>query len=314
MPCPLRHAQPLLQPGRWPDVDAHAGAAAAARLRFHESRHLWFIEALAVAAFVRAVRDAPADATVLDVGANVGAYALIGAALNRTSTAVEMQPGCRACLRAHAEQLDVPARLRTVTGYLESDPFQRGWSDGIVVPRVGCSVLASPSAVAGRWPHGLATKATRAFETSPPPPNETSRVFAVRPKELLAERGALVVKIDTEGYETQVLAALRRQWPRFFAVIFEVQPNAWKHAGVSPAAGLRTIRQLMEQEGFRATALPHRNPRNATPAGPAVFDPSAQRWMNAAAFEARLQRMLDFPGRGGWWSEFALFKTPNARF
>jgi len=224
-----------------------------------------------------------------------------------------MQPGCRACLQAHAAQLDVPARLRIVTGYVEHDPFQRGRSDGILVPRVGCNVLASPSAVAGRWPHGMRTKATRAFEASPPPSNATTRVFAMRPEELLAERGALVVKIDTEGFETQVLEALRRYWPRFFAVIFEVQPNAWKHAGVSPAAGLRTIRQLMEQEGFQAAALPHRNPRNATPAGPAVFDPSAQQWMNAAAFEVRLQRMLDFPGRGGWWSEFALFKTPNAR-
>lgn len=309
MPCPLRHAQPLLRPGRWPDVDAHGGPQLA-RLRFRESDHLWFIEALAVAAFVRAVLDAPPGATVLDVGANVGAYALIGAALNRTSGAVEFQPGCRDCLRAHAMQLEMPARFQIITGYFGSGPFRRGWKDSVLLPKFGCSVLASPSAVAGRWPHGLATKATRAFKASPLPANETSRVFSVRPKELLPRSGELVVKIDTEGYEIQVLEALRGYWARFFAVIFEVQPNAWKFAGVSPAVGLATIRSLMDQQDFRAASLPHRNPRSAAPAGPAVFDLQVQNWMNADEFEVILKRMLASPGRGGWLHEFALFREP----
>jgi hypothetical protein len=310
----LRTAHRLLQPGRWPDIDAHGGPRLA-RLRFEESWHLWFLEAMAVAAFARAIIDAPPSATVLDVGANVGAYAVIGAALNRTSTAVEMQPACYDWIRTHAMQLDVPARVRIVTGYFENDTSPIRQNRGLLVPINDCSVLASPSAVAGRWPHGLPTKATRMFVASPPPLKETTRVFAINPGEILPVDGELVVKIDTEGYEIQVLEALRLYWPRFAAVIFEVQPNAWKYSGVSPAQGLATVRALMQQEGLRAAALPHKNPRSAaSTAEPAVFDPRAQRWLSADAFATVLKDMLNFPGQGGWFREFALFRAPRDVF
>lgn len=297
-----RWSEMLLRPERWPALAPYGALRA---LRFIASSHLWWVEPLSVAAFASAVLAAPVGTTVLDIGANVGAYALVGAALNRSAIAVELQPGCRACLRFHAAQLDEPARLRIVTGYVSRDVGKT-----IIVPRRGCEVMASPSAVAGRWPHGLLAKETRTFLADPPPPNETRVVRAVRPRGLVPKRGAIVLKIDTEGYEIQALEALREVWSRVVAVVLEVQPNAWTYANTGPSEGMATLRALMRQQRFSAAALPHPD-RRIRPPPAAIFDPRAQTWLDADGLAAELQAMLDAPGKSGWFREFALMRAPR---
>ena len=133
-----------------------------------------------VAAFVRAVRDAPADATMSDVGAS-SALALIGSLWSAKRRRLEGQPGAgcssrarRAAGRAHGCEL--------VTGYLtiDGDSGARHSSPGT---SAGSSVFFADLQRGHNRRTDVATKPARCVRTpSPLPPNHAGcAVFAVRP-------------------------------------------------------------------------------------------------------------------------------------
>jgi len=280
-------------------------------LRFIESFHIQAIEPLAVTAFVDGILSAPPEAAVLDVGANMGVFTLIAAALNRSVVAVELQPGCRRCIRRHLAQLPAAARQRVavVTGYVTAKATWKAEeaAGGVLVPRDTCVGMASPSAVLGRWPHGLATKRTRGFLASPPPANATRRAYPLVLARLLpGGADPIVAKIDVEGSEVHVLEALRPLWPRLHAVVLEVQPNAWASANVSAAEGDGTVRDLMRSQRMVAASLPHHDPR-----APATRPRGAGAPMDEEAFVRVLAEMRRQPGRGGWYREYVLRREPR---
>ena len=99
----------------------------------------------------------PAGSIALDIGANVGAYSLLAGALGKKVLAVEMQPGCIDQIRCHSSQLNHPNLVRILNRFVAATKQHAP----VRVPRAECTTMASPSAVVGRWPHGLLTKATR---------------------------------------------------------------------------------------------------------------------------------------------------------
>ena len=66
---------------------------------------------------------------------------------------------------------------------------------------------------------------------------------------------SILAKIDTEGFEIQVLESMRPLWPLAHAVVLELQPNAWRFANVSVAQGLRTLSNLMSEHSLVAITL-----------------------------------------------------------
>jgi len=151
----LRPLGPVLD--RWPLLRSTPGLA---QLRWAQSDHLATIEPLSVAAFANAIANGPNESVVLDIGANVGAYTLLAGALGRRVVAVEMQPGCREWQRCHSAQLglDPTGWVRFLNRFVATSERVAP----VRVPKTGCKTMASPSAVVGRWPHGLRTKETLA--------------------------------------------------------------------------------------------------------------------------------------------------------
>ena len=93
------------------------------------------------------------------------------------------------------------------------------------VPKTGCEVMASPSAVIGRWPHGLRTKETRKLDKATPGQLRNATRM-VRPVNLadyarrhMPHARSFVAKVDTEGYEIHVLESMRALWPQLRALI-----------------------------------------------------------------------------------------------
>ena len=204
------------------------------------------------------------------------------------------------------------------------------------VPRAECTTMASPSAVVGRWPHGLLTKATRMLNKKAPTIIENTTLL-VQPVHLATyiERHfprvhSILAKIDTEGFEIQVLESMRPLWPLAHAVVLELQPNAWRFANVSVAQGLRTLSNLMSEHSLVAITLPH-SKMGAEQKAQVVFDPcsypltsvklnelvepttgiDAVRVYDTDGLLAFVKHMLRHPGSRGWFHEVLLMRKES---
>ena len=259
------HGRPnhMRQDGRWPHLQS--------RILFSHGMpsHLMSIEPLSVHAFTTAIASAPRHTTALDIGSNVGAYAVFAALLGAQVVAVDMQPRCVEMTNCNLQANKLVADVQLA--YVARDNV----SEIIKVPDDDCTVMASPTAVAGRYPHGLMQKKSRVIYGTDNRTHILSphmRLLPVPPLHLGAYLLAAeqprapvkVVKIDTEGYEIAVLAALRPFWDTLDQVILELQPRSWQYANVTQAQGLRTMHELMRTRRFQAVTMPHANPREDT--------------------------------------------------
>ena len=327
----LRPLEPALN--RWPQLHAVAGIAT---LNWARSDHLVSVEPLSVAAFLYTIQRASNDTVVLDIGANVGAYTFLAGAFGKDVLAVEMQPGCQKWQRCHLWQLDQLRgrnKVRFLTRFVASSVRRVA---PVHVPITGCEVMASPSAVVGRWPHGMRTKETRKLDKATATQlRNTTRL--VRPLHIadyvnnqFSHTRPLVAKVDTEGYEIQVLNSMRNLWPRLRALIVELQPSAWTFANVSTVQGLEILMALMAQESMIVLTLPHAKSGGVEKSARVVFDPCAYavrnlgkgeivtptvgidtaRVLDAEGLMEFVKHMLQFPGKRGWFHE-VLFVRMN---
>ena len=313
---------------RWPQL-----RSSLAQLQWAHSDHLAAIEPLSVAAFAHVVTGGPNESVVLDIGANVGAYTLLAGALGRRVVAVEMPPGCLEGQRCHASQLNhLNRHVRLLNRFVATSEHVAP----VRVPKTGCEVMASPSAVKGRWPHGLRTKETRKLDKSTPADlRNATRV--VRPVHLadyvrrhLPHARSFIAKVDTEGYEIQVLESMHALWPQLRALVMELQPAAWKFANVSAVRGLATLTTLMTEQSMIAVTLPH-SKSGIEAHAKVVFDPCAyvmhrvakgelvsptvgldtMRVLDTEGLIGFVQHMLRFPGTRGWFHEVLLVRKTD---
>ena len=180
-----------------------------------------------MAAFAHAIASAPNESVVLDIGANVGAYTLLAGALGKRVVAVEMQPGCREWQRCHAAQLglDPTDWVHFLNRFVATSEHVAP----VRVPKTGCGSMASPSAVMGRWPHGLRSKETRKLDKATPA-HLRNATRIVRPVHLadyvrrhLPHARSFIAKVDTEGYEILVLESMRTLWPQLRVLLVELR-------------------------------------------------------------------------------------------
>ena len=125
------------------------------KLRMSGAGHLYSTEPLSVQAFTNAVARADHGALVLDIGSNVGAYSIFAAVLGASVIAVDMQPKCAQLTACHLSINGLMGKVQLA--YVASD----GYHPPIRVHDDECNVMSSPSAVAGRWPHGKPVKKTK---------------------------------------------------------------------------------------------------------------------------------------------------------
>lgn len=250
--------------GRWPLLEKR-------RILFSQGMnaigHLQGMEALSVHAFSSAIARAQGPVTVLDIGANVGAFTLIAATLGARVVSVDMQPKCMDMVYCNVRANNLTAELHLA--YVAPADV----SQVIRVPDDDCATMASPGAVAGRWPHGLLVRKSRiiyGIDNRTDLLGSRMRLVEVPPLHLGAQLAsglqqsprASVIKIDTEGYEIAVLEALRPIWPQVDDVIMELQPNAWTHANVTLTQGIRTLQELMRSRRLTAVTMPHVGPED----------------------------------------------------
>lgn len=165
----------------------------------------------------------PGD-TFLDVGANVGAYSLLAAAAGAQVIAVEPAPAACRWLALNVRVNDLAARVEIV-------PAALGRTAGSVRFTAGQDTL-----------NHVATEGEAA---------EAVVVPVVRLDDAIAARGGAVprlVKIDVEGYETEVLAGAERTLasPDLLAVILELNGSGARYGFDDAALGAR-----MSGLGFR---------------------------------------------------------------
>ena len=324
----LRPLGPVLD--RWPQLQFAPGLA---QLQWARSDHLVTIEPLSVAAFAHVIASGSNESVVLDIGANVGAYALLAGALGRRVVAVDMQPGCLEWQRCHSRQLNqLHGRVRFLNRFVATSEHVAP----VRVPKTGCEVMASPSAVVGRWPHGLRTKETRKLDKVAPVDlqNITSIVRPIHLSNYVRRHfphaRSFVAKVDTEGYEIQVLESMRTLWPQLRALVVELQPAAWKFANVSAVRGLETLTTLMTEQSMLALTLPHAKSGTEAHAR-VVLDPCAYemrhvakgelvpptvgldtvRVLNVDGLIGFVKHMLRFPGTRGWFHEVLLVRKTD---
>lgn len=241
---------------RWPYLQATHPV-----FQYNVPHHLVTIEPLSVHAFTSIVASSTRNSSVLDVGSNVGAYTVIAALLGAHVIAVDMQPMCvwmTACnLRANKVHADVKL------GYVAPSHV----SHSIRVPDDECSVMASPTAVAGRYPHGLMQKKSRiiyGIDNRTSFLSQTMQMLHVPPIDIgayISKKHATsvisVAKIDTEGFEMVVLESLRPVWHMLMNVILELQPRSWHYSNVTLAQGVRTLYEISTSQGFTVVTMPH---------------------------------------------------------
>lgn len=123
--------------------------------KYASDSHLNNIEPLSVTAFVNAIlnRSTPRPALALDVGSNIGTYTLFAAALGASVVAVDMQPLCAHVTACQLARNNLSAEV--INAYVAPSTTVAP----VEVPVSACSAMASPSATAGRWPHGAKLKA-----------------------------------------------------------------------------------------------------------------------------------------------------------
>lgn len=73
----------------------------------------------------------------------------------------------------------------------------------------------------------------------------------------LRKERAVVVKIDTEGFETRVLESLRPAWPLLGDIVFEMTVSSWEVHGIGVEEGLSTLRDVISANRYRVVTLPH---------------------------------------------------------
>eukprot|EP00966_Prymnesium_polylepis_P304674 7039220-Prymnesium_polylepis.1 len=122
------------------------------------AKHLYTVEPLSVQAFVLAVAAAGRGALVLDIGSIIGAYSVFAASMGAHAIAVDMQPLCAWFTECNLRLNHLSGDVRL--GYVTSNAS----SGTVAVPDDECSVMASPTAVAGRHPHGLLQRKTRILD------------------------------------------------------------------------------------------------------------------------------------------------------
>ena len=248
---------------RWPQLrDKHMVVLR----RWHQyMRNFDKIESLSVSGYVRAIlRHTAARAPgmvatppfVLDVGANMGYYSVVGASLGARVIAVEMQPKCWQLTRCHLHLNGLLGNSTVLNRYVARPASH---ASAIQVPRTRCDTMASPTAVRGRWPSGKLRHGSDALNASDYQPVEPLEVGALLLATLPRGAEVAVTKIDTEGFEPHVLEALRPAWHLLNDIVLEVQPGAWAHHNLSFAAAMATFRDLITSKRYRTVTLPHRN-------------------------------------------------------
>ena len=148
---------------------------------------------------------------MLDIGANVGTYALIAGALGCRVLAFEPQPNCHARMRAALERnVDFQHLVRIVPR-----PVGRNAGATLWTPAHGCHSDA-PSLPSDRVRIDRLTAVT------------TTSVQNELKDDIGGEAARIaIVKIDTEGAEINVLASLRSLWPRIDNLVVETTPWRW---------------------------------------------------------------------------------------
>ena len=259
-----RRPMAMRMDGRWPLLEKRRILFSH---RMNSIGHLQGVEALSVHAFSSAIARAQGPVTVLDIGANVGAFTLIAATLGARVVSVDMQPKCMDMVYCNVRANNLTAELHLA--YVAPADV----SQVIHVPDDDCAVMASRGAVAGRWPHGHLQRKSRiiyGIDNRTDLLGSRMRLVEVPPLHLGAQLAsglqqsprASVIKIDTEGYEIAVLEALRPIWPQVDDVIMELQPNAWTHANVTLTQGIRTLQELMRSRRLTAVTMPHVGPED----------------------------------------------------
>ena len=225
------------------------------------------VECLSVAAFAAALVRRRANGTaahagdsappphVLDIGANMGYYAVLGSALGARVTAVEMQPLCAQIAGCHVRLNDLSSRVTIINGYVAPPAT----TAAVSVPADRCDPMASPSAVRGRFPNGKLRRAREGERAGSEQPVWPLAIGAYADEHVLPRGvGFAVTKLDTEGFEVLALESLRPVWSRLGELLIELQPTAWEAHGVGLERGLSTLRELMAAARYRAVLLPHR--------------------------------------------------------
>jgi FkbM family methyltransferase len=224
------------------------------------------VEPLAMAAFAAAIRArqraspaGPGD-WIIDVGSNMGMYALVGASIAPSfkTIAVDMQPMCVQVTRCHLTLNNALNRTVVLNNFVSSNAT----APAIDVPSKFCDSMASPTAVGGRRPDGRMRAHSNAIAQGRFNRSELQPVYPivlgsyVQQRMQRGERVA-VVKIDTEGYEPLVLEALRPLWPLVDNFVVELQPHAWTLHKMDVEVVISRLRELVEVNGLSLITLPH---------------------------------------------------------
>ena len=212
-------------------------------LKSHAPFHIVLHEPLVIDAFYEY---AGPNRIVLDIGANVGAYSMLSAALGSTVYAVEMQPACCDMFRCHAHLNNWSAeRVHLLEGFVPRTPSQAP----ISVNPYKCNVMSSISATGGRWPNGLLMKSHRRMNWS-----ATVKVPPVHLQKSLSQVDSIALtKIDTEGSEIDCLMALN--WTKLQTVIIEFQAGAWKYNNISRPYGIGVVRRFLNHRSYTIHSL-----------------------------------------------------------
>jgi FkbM family methyltransferase len=180
-------------------------------------------------AFRAAVRP---GVTVLDIGANVGAYTLMFATwVGRRGRVFAFEPAPRACegLRAHVRLNDLDERVTVLQTAIAASAGDAAFA---VHPSGGASSLAPASVDRG-------TRISVATETV----DNVCRTYGLLPA---------VIKIDVEGAELDVLRGARNTLTLPGLHVFvEFHPAAWRRAGISRS----DIETELADQGFTVEPL-----------------------------------------------------------
>lgn len=204
-------------------------------------RHIFWHEKLVVEAFYNY---SGCGKIVVDIGANVGGFAMISLLLNSTVYAVEMQPACCELMRCN-KLINGFKNLYILNGFVPQywphDPIS-------VHPRM-CNVMASSTATGGRWPHGLLMKSHRTMNW-----NETVPVVPLNLRNILSDHETIALtKIDTEGSEIETLLSL--EWVKIQVVIIEFQAGAWHYNNISRQYGLSVVQRFIVFKSYSIFSL-----------------------------------------------------------
>ena len=206
----------------------------------------------------RACRTQPA--LFLDVGANPGLFGLMAAARGCAVEFYDPQRKCHDILEKSVALLppEVRARpvrvvgrpvgkpgtsLRTVYGMICAGRFSL--NDGGMAPWKGG---------AGEW--GEAYTPFEGFDAARVPTDERV-VEAISLDEVIGGRRVAMLKVDVEGFESNVFASGRASFAAALVdvLVVEVNPQAWRAFGWVPAEQAEPLVALVRDFGYRVKLL-----------------------------------------------------------